>query len=320
MGNAKLKLFRINSKLANLEKVLEKFVLLTCVYPVKANEFVKQVHGLASIDTANPYFNIFEEFKEIEKENNLQITEDLTTTKVYRYEEMKDYISELHKKLKDLNAYKRETEDVIRKYSNALIQVKNIGDLDISLDDLFSCEYINSRFGRMPIDSLEKLAYHNKHGFIFRIFREEKKYCWCMYLSTEKNEREIDNIFSGLFFERIYIPDFVHGTPEIAQATLVDEIHAAEENLKKIKESLHKEIKENIEKLSVIKSKLILIEKISDAKKFIVILGGNFIINGFVKTKNVSLVKNQLVGIDGVEITFLPSDSDKRLKAPKKIK
>ncbi|MBI9009617.1 MAG: hypothetical protein JEZ05_06255 [Tenericutes bacterium] len=320
MGNAKLKLFRINSKLMNLEKVLEKFVLLTCVYPVKANEFVKKVHGLASIDTSNPYLTVFEEFKEIEKENNLQMTEDLIGSKVYDYEEIKKYISELHKKLKDLNAYKRETEDIIRKYSNALIQVKNIEDLDISLDDLFSCEYINSRFGRMPIDSLEKLAYHNKHGFIFQIFREEKKYCWCMYLSTDRNEREIDNIFSGLFFERINIPDFVHGTPEIAQATLADEIHVAKENLKEITESLNREIEENIEKLAVVKSELVLLEKISDAKKFIVILGENFIINGFVRTKNVSLVENQFVGMDDVEITFLPSDSDKRLTAPKKIK
>ena len=319
MGNAKLKLFRINSNLANLEEVLEKFVCLTCVYPVKAHEFVSQVHGLTTMDVVNPYVDIDKEIKDLEKENNFKIPEVVTNTKNHSFEKIQEYIRDTHERLKGLNIYKKESEDIIRKYKNALIQVKNIESLDISLDDLFSCEYVNSRFGRMPIDSLEKLTYHKTHTFIFKVFREEKKYCWCMYLSTDKQEREIDNIFSGLFFERIHIPDFVHGTPENAQASLLTEITVAEENFRDVIKKINEDIKNNIEELSNVKNELIFINKINDARKYVVGLGDSFIINGFVRTKDVFKVKNQFDGIDGVELKFLPSDSDKRLKPPTKL-
>jgi V/A-type H+-transporting ATPase subunit I len=320
MANARLKLFRINSDLDNLEKVLEKFVDLTCIYPVKAYEFVSQVHGLKSMDIVNPYEDIEKQIRDLEKENDIEIPKTDIHKKNYTFERIHEYVTDIHERLKKLNSYKRDSEEIIRKYKNALTQVKNIESLDISLDDLFSCEYINSRFGRMPIDSLEKLAYYDKKPFIFQVFHEEKKYCWCMYLSTEKQEREIDNIFSGLFFERIHIPDFVHGTPEKAQASLLSEISVAEENLRDVTEKINEELKNNIEELTTIKGELIFINKVNEAKKYVVSLGDTFIINGFVRTKDVSIVKKQFEDIIGIELKFLPSDSDKRLKPPTKLR
>lgn len=320
MGNTKLKLFRINLDLTNLEKVLEKYIGLTCAYPVKANEFVNQVHGLTLLEETNPHLKIYQEILDIEKENNFELSVLDFERTVLNFNRIYDYIEVVHKKFKDLNSYKRETEDIVRKYKNALIQVRNIENLDISLDELFSCEYVNSRFGRMPLDSLEKLIYYKNKPFIFQVFQEEKKYCWCMYLSTDKDEREIDDIFSGLFFERINIPDFVHGTPEDAQDTLLEEIKVSEKNLKEVNEEIQREIESKRDELSKIKGELLFIKRINDAKKYIVGLGDRFIINGFVRTKNVSTMKAQFEGIEGVELTFLPANSDKRLSPPTKLK
>lgn len=35
-------------------------------------------------------------------------------------------------------------------------------------------------------------------------------------MTTQKYEGDVDNMFSSLYFERIRIPEFVHGTPEKA--------------------------------------------------------------------------------------------------------
>lgn len=49
-----------------------------------------------------------------------------------------------------------------------------------------------------------------------------------MYYTTDEYKREVDNIFSSLFFERIHIPDFVHGKPKEAIAALEEEIKQAQ--------------------------------------------------------------------------------------------
>jgi V/A-type H+-transporting ATPase subunit I len=320
MAIAKQKLVKINSNIANLEQVLERFVCLHCVHPVQANEFVEQVHGLTSLHSTNPCSIIYKEIKDLEKENNFEIPEVAIYRMDYTLENMKEYVYSTHERLKKLTNYRKELDDLVRKYKNALIQVNNIEDLDISLDDLFSCEYVNARVGRMPIDSLQKLVYYENKPFIFKAFHEEKNYCWCMYLSTDKFEREIDNIFSSLFFERIHIPDFVHGTPESAQVSLSMEIDVTEQALASVEKEISEIIETNLDKLSSVKGELIFMNKINDAKKYVVGLGDNFIINGFVQNKNIENVEEQFKDIEGVEVEFLPPDSDKRLTPPTKLK
>ncbi|MBI9009616.1 MAG: V-type ATP synthase subunit I [Tenericutes bacterium] len=320
MAIAKQKIFKINSNIANLNQVLEKFVCLHCAHPIQANEFVEQVHGLTSLNTSNPCDIIYKEIKDLEKENNFEIPEVAIYSMDYSLENMQDYVYSTHERLKKLTNHRNEIEDLITKYKNALIQVNNIEDLDISLDDLFSCEYISTRVGRMPIDSIEKLKYYENKPYILKVFHEQKNYCWCMYLATNNFEREIDNIFSSLFFERIHIPDFVHGTPVSAQASLTMEIEVAEQGLADVEKEIAEIIKENINKLTTVKGELIFLEKINESKKYVVVLGDNFVINGFVTNKDSSKIKKMFADMDGVEVEILPPDSDQRIKPPTKLK
>ncbi len=320
MSIAKLKLFRITANLVNLDNVLERFVNLDCVHPIQATQFVDRVHGLTSFVASNPCNIIYNEIKEIEKENDFTIPSLEISTIDYSLDNMSEYISTTHEKLKKLTQHRKETEILIKKYQDALIQVKNIENLDISLDDVFSCDYVSARVGRLPIDSLEKLKFYQNKPFIFKAFHEEKNYSWCMYIATNQHEREIDNIFSSLFFERIRIPDFVHGTPESAQVSLSMEIEVASESLKNIQKDIDVILEKNIDKLSTVKGELIFLNRVYDAKKYVVGLGDQFNITGFVQTKDVKHIKDSFTNLESVELEIMPPDSDKRLKPPTKFK
>ncbi len=319
MAITKLKLFRLNGNLKDLDRILERFVSLQCVHPIKANEFIDRVHGLTAFTAENPCNIIYKELQDIEKENDVLIPIIEAKSIDYSFDYMKDYIYTTHERLKKLTLHKKETEALIKKYQDALIQVKNIENLDISLDDLFSCEYLSTRVGRLPIDSVEKLQFYRNKPFIFKAFHEEKNYSWCMYMATNNYEREIDNIFSSLFFERIHIPDFVHGTPESAQSTLAMEIEVAEEGLKETQVEIDNIIKENTEKLSILKGELILMNKTYDARKYVVGLGDKSSITGFVAAKDVNELKKVYEDLQDVEIEIMPADSDKRLVPPTKL-
>ncbi|MDT8336853.1 MAG: V-type ATPase 116kDa subunit family protein [Candidatus Izemoplasmatales bacterium] len=320
MAIAKLKLFNISSSNKNIDPILARFVELDYIHPVPASDIVDTVHGLQSYSTDNPCNIILKEILDIEKENQITIPEKEFCSLDYSLENMREYIRTTHEEIQQLANHKKDTEELIKKYQDALTQVNNIENLNISLDDLFSCEYISTRVGRMPLDSIEKLNFYNAKPFIFQSFHIERDYAWCIYLTTNDNEREIDNIFSSLFFDRIHIPEFVHGTPLSAQSTLRMEIEVTEQSLSEIEEDIKRIIKENMQQFIEMKNELTFLNKLYEAKKYVVGLGNKININGFVEVVNVERLKDSFKDMEGVEIEVRPPDYDKRLTPPTKLK
>ena len=320
MAIAKLNLVNISSKNNQLNQVLEKLVILEDVHPVLASEIVDKVHGLTSFSTENPCNIILKELEEIEKENEIELPTISINSIDYTLDNMKNYVHTTHDQIQKLYLQRRDAENLIKKYTDALDQIKDLENLDISLDDLFACEYISSRVGHIPVESIEKLNFYNSKPFIFKTLRVDRGQCWCIYFTTNDNEREIDNIFSSLFFERIHIPDFVHGTPISAQESLKMELDVAKSTLENIKKETDKILNENLDKLKEIKSELLFSEKIYDARKYVVGLGDKFEINVFVEKSKCKEIKDAFALLDGVEVDVRPADSDIRLKTPTKLK
>jgi len=316
----KLKLFRLNGTLDDLDKTLQIFVSLTCVYPILANNVISHTHGLSSVSYENPWSETISELGDIEKDCGITISPQDIDCIDDSLSKVSEYIHHTHEKLKDLDSDRKEAETLIKKYSDALMQVKNISNLDISIDDIFSCEYINPRFGKLPTDSYDVLKLYQNKPFILQVFSQEKNYYWCMYLATDKHEREIDNIFSSLFFERIYIPDFIHGTPEQAYEVLSKEIQAVDLSLQEIKSEINETINKDIVKLSHVKGEMILLEKMYDSRKFVVSMGKKFIITGYVHELDATTLIDKFSSISTLEIDIVPASLDMRFKPPKKIK
>ncbi|MGD9910575.1 MAG: V-type ATP synthase subunit I [Candidatus Izemoplasmatales bacterium] len=320
MAIAKTRLVNITSNIDYLDRVLARFVELHDIHPVPATQFVDKVHGLTSFSSDNPCNLILKEILEIEAEFNIDIEVQEMCQIDDSLDKMKEYVESTHHKLTALLDQKKVTLDLVRKYQDALIQVKNINSLDISLDDVFSCDYVVSRVGRLPMDSVEKLRFYRNRPFIFKSFSVDKNYSWCMYFTSNDYEREVDNIFSSLFFERIHIPDFVHGTPEDAEVKLIQEIELTTSHLEKVKQSLFEVLKEAHHDISHIKSELLMLNKIYDAKKYVVGLGDKFTITGFIEQKDEKIIIEKYKDLKEVEVLFRPALSDKRLLPPTKLK
>jgi len=316
----KLKLFRINGDLEELDIALEIFVNIPCLYPITANQVISQSHGLASISSDNPWSEVISELGEIERDCNIIIDSVEAESIDDSLAKVKEYIHHEHEKLKNLNLHKKEAENLQRIYSDAITQIRNISSLDISLDDLFSCEYINARFGKLPKDSYEMLDLYRNKPFLLQVFNEEKNFYWCMYIATDKHEREIDNIFSSLFFERVFIPDFIHGTPEEAIQTLKAENEIVKISLDEIQKEISEILLANKDQLSHIKGELRLLEKMYYARKYVVSMGKKFIITGYVHQNDEDLVRNRYSKLKSTEIDIVPANLEMRFKPPKKIK
>ncbi len=320
MAIAKTKLVNITAKLLEMDSVLERFVDLHCLHPVASGQFVDRVHGLTSFTSENPCSIVLNELTEIEREFGFCIPVQEVSRVDQSTEKMSAYVSNTHQKLKSLVTQKKDIQELIKKYEDAAVQVRNIQNMDISLDDVFSCRYVYARVGRLPTESVEKLSYYRSRPFIFNSFSVDKNYSWCIYFTSHEYEREVDNIFSSLFFERIHIPDFVHGTPEDATVALAREIEVARNEMDKLQEKISDLLAETNDELRIIKSELMFLNRIHEAKKFVVGLGEKFTITGFIEEKDEKIVVEKFQDLENVEVSVRPADYDRRLKPPTKLK
>lgn len=321
MGIAKIKLVDITSNTTNLDSVLTRFVELKDFHPVLASEIVERVHGSTSFVEDNPCQPLLQDLEEIEKKYELNLPDIILKDYNYNFNEMYDYMSGIKERLNNEVNHIKELQEFIRKYQDALIQVHNIENLDIPLDDLFACEFISIRFGRLPNDSVEKLRFFQSRPFVFKSFHHDVNNSWCMYYTTDEFKREVDNIFSSLFFERIHIPDFVHGKPKEAISALEEEIKQAQKMIDQYKADMYEITCGCSSRLACIKGELLFLNRSFEAKKYVVGLGDKFTISGFIEEHNVGRVEAAFADIkDDLDIEIQDADSDKRITPPTKLK
>lgn len=96
--------------------------------------------------------------------------------------------------------------------------------MDINLESLFRCKHIHIRFGKLPANSYPKLEYYDKSNFIFVHYDNDMDYYWGVYFAPKNFLKQADKIFGDLYFDRIWVPDYVSGKPE-------EEINEIRENL-----------------------------------------------------------------------------------------
>lgn len=319
MAIAKMNLVNITSDQSKLDEVLLRFVELDCFHPEPAVKIAESVHGVTTLQEDDPYAELLAHLKDIEVNLGLQLSDEYIKVAQCDLAEMKACLHHIDERLEQIQEVKRELDTIIQENKDALTQVENIEGMDISLDDIFSCRYVNVRFGRLPLDSVDKLQYYSDRPFVYRSFKEDSSYSWCMVLSTPKYEREVDNILSSLYFERIRIPDFVHDTPQKAKENLKEEIENDYRQLAEVeaeKAALIEECKKTLEQM---KGKLLFLQNTFEARKYVVGLGERFAITGFAAVKDVAKIEAAFADIKEVEIAARPAYSDRRFAPPTKL-
>jgi V/A-type H+-transporting ATPase subunit I len=320
MGISTIKLIDITANQDKLDDILTQLIETEHIHPVLASEIIEKVHGSTSFVSENPCQALLQDVKDIETKFNINLTNVEQRNYDIDFDEMYDYMQNLKHQLNEEIQRIKALEKDISEYQDALIQVNHLKALDLPLDDLFAAEYVTFRFGRLPNDSVPKLRFFQSKAFVFQSFETDNNYAWCMYYTTDEFKREVDNIFSSLFFERIFIPDFVHGRPLEAIENLESKIKAAQLEI----QSYHQEMDEIAgtctNKLSCIKGELLYLNRVFEAKKYVVGLGDKISISLFVEEQYALDVKSSFETIDDVEVEINDADTDKRIQPPTKLK
>lgn len=321
MAIAKLKLLEIEFPQEDYDDVLLKLINLDGFHPEYASKFADSVHGLSVLNRDNPYADLIQRMEEARDKYHLDLQCRVIDESRINIIQADTFFCNVLEEVTKIEKVKEDLTTMIQENEDTISQLEHMINSDLNFDHLFSCHYLQVRFGKIPTINLDKLQYYGAQDFFFKSFHKGTKDTYCMYITTNAKAPEIDNIFSSLYFERIHIPEFVHGTPEAALQVLKEEDDTARSSLKDLDLRIKKLFEGSIEEMSIIYSISSKLNLIYDAQKYVVVFGKNSAIYGFCEEKDADKIKKEFESIDAdVRVEIKPALGDSRLTPPTKLK
>ena len=320
MAIAKLKLLEIEFPAEQYDSVLMKLINLDGFHPEYASKFADSVQGLSVLNRENPYADLIARMEEARDGYHLDLKcQDVDNTRINIIQADTFFCNVLEKVTK-IEKVKEDLQQMIEENELTISQLEHMINAEVDFDTLFSCHYLQVRFGRIPTVNLDKLQYYGAQEFLFKTFHKGTKETYCMYMTTETKAPEIDNIFSSLYFERIHIPEFVHGTPEEALRVLKEEDETAKNYLVVLDGRIKDLFQQSIDEMNQIYSVSKKLNETYDAQKYVVVFGKNAAVYGFAEDKDAEKIKNEFETIEDVHVEIKPAMGDSRLTPPTKLK
>lgn len=286
----------------------------------KVSQAVEEATGYLPMEGDNPYKGLLTKIFEIATTTGIDLKEPKVTDVSMAPDSMDAFLEKFDEDLKTLVEYKQELRDFIQHNESALSLLEKFDSLKVSVDDIFACQYVKVRFGKLPIDSYDKLRYYSDRLFLFLSLSKDKKFHWGVYFTTEESAAEVDDIFSSLYFERIWIPKTIHGTPEMARQNLEASLKQTYEDVETVDKQITDLVTRNREAFLSVYAKIYGLNETFEMRKYVGVHQDMFHITGFIPTKTQKKFAALFDGIDEVHIDFKPHDSDKRLETPTKLK
>ncbi len=220
----------------------------------------------------------------------------------FNLSETKNTVDKFSEIVAEKRAKEAEMKAKLTTFEQTKAQLYHLTNLHTNVDEIFACSYLKVRFGRLPKDSFSKLPYYADKPFTFNDYDFDGEYYWGVYFAPENYGEEVDKIFASLFFERMWVPDFVHGTPQDALAKLIKEQAELEEQFKHYTQDDNFISAEEIKLVEKMASWLNYESQVYEMQKYVVTLESSFYISGYTPEDDVKGLIESLAMIESVEV------------------
>lgn len=239
MAVVKMKLLSVIGSIDRLDSVLDTCCSSENFHLDQAMSFFKDKSEFVSLNDENPYTFYLNKLNDAVKLARLKAEAVQDSDLLMNWDEIKDYVETTSSKLAGFQDEKFNLTQEIDNCTRSMEQFKHFQGFEMKLDEVFQCEFIKVRFGRLPKESFEKLSMYSDNPYIVTFpCASDEKYVWGVYMAPIENIREVDRIFASLYWERLRIPDAV-GTPEEAYNALSSQRDEWQTKLDDIKKQMN---------------------------------------------------------------------------------
>lgn len=312
MALSKMKFVSIIGMLKNFAQVVSVLGYSGVFHPDDAAEFFSETKKFLPINAKNDAAATLSKLKAIMAQADIDAEvvdiKDYDTT----LDQLTKTVSDIEQELGNTLAEKSSANNTIKECYRKIEDAEHFVNLKLEVDKLESCEFVKVNFGRLPVDSYEKLSAYEDNEFVqFFPCSSDEKYYWGVYTAPVGQEDEIDSIFSALYFEHIEINN-VTGTP--TEFIEKQKAHIAELNhkIEEIEEFSKNYLEKNTELILKVYSKLCEYNAFCIIANYAYRYHENFVLVGWVPAECEKDIVKKLLDIESIEVNT--SDAKEEIK------
>ena len=196
MAVMKMRLLSVIGSIDQLDAVLDVCCSSENFHLDQAMSFFKDKSEFVSLNDENPYTFYLNKLGDAVKLARLEVEPAHDADLLMNWDEVKDYVETTAQKLTEFQENKFNLTQEIESCTQSMEQFKHFQGFDMKLDEIFKCEFIKVRFGRLPKESYEKLSLYSDNPYIVTFpCTSDDKYVWGVYMAPVENIHDVDRIF-----------------------------------------------------------------------------------------------------------------------------
>ncbi len=320
MALSKMKLISIIGMVQHLSEVVTVLGHSGVFHPDDATQFFSETDKFLPVSSKNETSLTLSKLKAIMAQADIKPE----IVSIDGYSKSVDEMSKIVDNIEnELGATLKEKEDAVLKIKDCQRQIENSSHfvgLNLEIDKIENCEFIECDFGRLPIDSYKKLQEFDDNDFVqFFPISSDDKYYWGVYTAPLEQADEIDSIFSALYFEHVEV-EGLKGTPTDFISKQKELIVELEEKIKELDTKTKAYLTHNKDDMLKIYSKLCEQNAFYSISSYAYRYHDNFILAGWLPAEDEKKLKDELENIESIEVNVSDAKEEIKHKPPVKFK
>lgn len=320
MSVEKMRLIKISGENEKLDELVRVIMDCGCFQPDSASKFFSSSMGFLPYaeeqSTANRLSDLESFLNKIDYTpvfSNKAAAEPLTKEDLEKAHQFEEITAEYRETYSSLTDQKQKCEE-------ALVKFSHFKGLNVNLDQIAELEFVEARFGHLPIESVSKISaiFRECPYFYFYPCSKDKTDYWCVYFAPKNRSDEVDKIFATLLFQPFEIPGAA-GTVDSVLKELETNIQIIGEQLKELNLENEHDINEIKKFCDILYSKLVVMEDSQQLKAYTIHNDHYFMLAGWVPKSD---EKEFLARIEKIDTVSAESEEPNSHKSspPTKLK
>ena len=318
MSIEKMEYVSIAGMIKELDRTLEQCVESGCFHIC---EPVEEHEGMRRLEGENPYKELLKRIISADTDSTVKLEKgDPHSPKYLDMEYIRTEFDKMESRLRSDSSEIQQLSEEITSYEQAINQLSHLKGMDIDVEGLFKCDHIIPRFGRLPVESEVKLSYYEDKELIFLSYDDDGTYKWGFYFAPKDKIGEADRIFKSLYFEKIWLPDFLKSTPEKETERLTELMKVREGELAEKKKMRQDYIDSISVDLKGFFCRVKYLYDIYELRKYALVYKDKFVLSGYVPKTSAESFKQLTDKLSTVSVVFDPAENTENRKVPVKLK
>lgn len=298
----KKKLVQISGPKTQLDTFLQVCCADGSFEPEQAMRYMSASLGYTTLSEENPYPTIIQQFEDLATQIGQPLMADETIGNM-TVEDANELIDQVRTRFHSLYTVRRELLDQRSACVSGAENYSHFRNLQVNIDDVTNCEYVAVRFGFLPTVGYQKLMaqYADDPYILFMRCEETDQGYWGVYFTPKEKQREVDGIFSMLYFERVIVPGAA-GTPEEIIVNFESNIKILDEQLAETDRQIRAIWEEEKSAISRAYRAAQKQAEVFALRRFAACKGKIFVYVGWIPTANEKQFVSKLEGIENLRV------------------